>query len=74
LLIHIVLLIVDIGIRTKKEYRGRGYATDAAAKVIDVTLSLSKTPVWNVMEENYPSVSICNQLGFTKVNRSNCFC
>ncbi len=64
---------VDIGIRTKKQYRSRGYASDAAAKVIEATLSMSKVPVWNVMEDNYPSIAICKKLGFRKVNQEHYF-
>ena len=58
---------VNIGIRTKRGFRGRGYATDSAARVLDAVQDTHLIPVWNALDNNTASISICENMGFTKV-------
>ena len=65
---------VDIGVRTRCEYRGKGYATASAAMVLEALRPTGKTPVWNVTTDNGASIRICRKLGFRKVYEKSYLC
>ena len=53
-----------IGIETKEEYRGRGFATAAAAAFVDHCLAHRLTPYWDSWRSNTPSVAVAHKVGF----------
>jgi len=60
----------DIGVVTLKEWRGRGFATDAASIVAKRVQEAGQIPVWSTGEDNISSLRIAQKLGFTEVSRS----
>ncbi len=59
---------------SRSEYRGKGYATDSAAMVLQAVRPTKQTPVWHAMEDNGASISICEKLGFLKVHEKCYLC
>lgn len=62
-------LYVDIGVTTHEEMRNQGYATTAAALVIEEVRKRGRTPVWSCGAENEPSLHIARKLGFRETSR-----
>lgn len=62
-------LYVDIGVTTHEEMRNQGYATTAAAIVIEEVRKRGRTPVWSCGAENEPSLHIARKLGFRETSR-----
>jgi RimJ/RimL family protein N-acetyltransferase len=58
-----------IGIETKEEYRGRGFATATAAAFIDHCLAHGLTPYWDSWRGNAPSVAVAGKVGFRELLR-----
>lgn len=56
----------NISIITKKEYRGKGFATAAAKAFISHCLAHQGTPVWKADESNTASLRLAKTLGFEK--------
>ena len=56
-----------IGIETKEEYRGRGFATAAAAAFVDHCLARGLTPYWDSWRGNAPSVAVARKVGFREL-------
>ena len=57
--------ILEIGIETKQEHQGKGYAFTLASKLIDYCLDNNLTPVWACRLENTGSYLLAQKLGFT---------
>jgi RimJ/RimL family protein N-acetyltransferase len=62
-------LYVDIGVSTHEAFRNQGYATSAAALVIEEVRKRGRTPVWSCGAENVPSIRIADKLGFREISR-----
>lgn len=56
--------ILEIGIETEPEYRGRGFAVHTCAALIDYCLSHNYEPVWSCRYENTGSYNLAQKLGF----------
>jgi hypothetical protein len=54
----------EIGIETRAEYRGQGYALHAACKLIDQCIAQGLEPVWSCRKENRGSYFLAQALGF----------
>ncbi len=59
----------DIGVFTLEEWRGRGFATTAAAIVAKRVREAGQAPTWSAGEDNWASLRIAQKLGFTEVSR-----
>lgn len=59
----------DIGVATLEAFRGRGYATAAAALVAAEARRRGRTPVWSTGEDNWASQRVARKLGFREVGR-----
>jgi len=59
----------DIGVETLPAWRGRGFATAAAALVAQGVQQMGKMPVWSAGEGNAASLRIAQKLGFVEVLR-----
>ncbi len=59
--------VQEIGINTLPAYRGRGYATQAAAGMCQNILSGGKTPIWSAMAQNTTSIQVARKVGFTSL-------
>lgn len=59
----------EIGVHTLPAWRGRGFASAAAATVARYIQSLGLIPVWSCGENNAPSLRVAQKLGFTEVSR-----
>ena len=59
----------EIGVFTLEEWRGRGFATAAAAIVAQRVQEAGQTPMWSTGEDNAPSLRVAQKLGFTEVSR-----
>lgn len=57
-------LHADIGVATLEPFRGRGYATTAAALVASAIQASGRTPVWSCGEANHASLRVAAKLGF----------
>jgi len=57
--------MLEIGIETKVQYRGRGLAGVAAAAIIAQCLATGLEPVWSCRKENVTSLSLATRMGFT---------
>lgn len=62
-------LHADIGVSTLSAYRGRGYATAAAALVAREIQAIGRVPVWSCGETNHASLRVAAKLGFEPVLR-----
>ncbi len=54
---------------THETFRGQGYATAAAALVIEEVRKRGRTPVWSCGAHNEPSLAIARKLGFRETSR-----
>ena len=59
----------DIGVATDDRWRGRGFATAAAAIVARRVQETGRTPVWSCGEDNMASLRVARKLGFEEVSR-----
>ena len=59
----------DIGVATLEPFRGRGYASAAAALVARAIQASGRTPVWSCGETNHASLRVAAKLGFERVLR-----
>ena len=59
----------DIGVATLGGWRGRGFATAAAALVAERVQARGRTPVWSTGEDNVASQRVAQKLGFAEVGR-----
>jgi len=59
----------DIGAFTLEVWRGRGFATAAAAIVARRVKEAGQTPVWSTGEDNLASLRVAQKLGFTEVSQ-----
>jgi RimJ/RimL family protein N-acetyltransferase len=55
---------LEIGVETRAEYRGRGYALHAACALIDECIAQDLEPVWSCRKENKASYRLAQALGF----------
>ncbi len=55
----------ELGVHTKKEFRGRGYAKDAVAALTSEILAGGRKPVYVVGRKNLASIAVCEALGYT---------
>jgi GNAT superfamily N-acetyltransferase len=62
-------LYVDIGVTTHEDMRNQGYASAAAAIVIEEIRKRGRTPVWSCGARNEPSLRIAQKLGFRETSR-----
>ena len=56
----------EIGIVTRKEYRGRGYGTAAAVCAVQSILKGGKTPLWSTGADNAASRRLAEAAGFAE--------
>jgi RimJ/RimL family protein N-acetyltransferase len=59
----------DIGVATLQPFRGRGYASAAAALVARAIQATGRTPVWSCGETNQASLRTARKVGFEPVLR-----
>lgn len=59
----------DVGVATLEGWRGRGFATAAAALVAERVQTTGRTPVWSTGEDNFASQRVAKKLGFAEVAR-----
>jgi predicted GNAT family acetyltransferase len=59
----------DIGVATLDVWRGRGFASAAAALVAQQVQATGRTPVWSTGEDNVASQRVAEKLGFVEVGR-----
>lgn len=57
---------VEVGVITPEAYRGRGYATIAAAHLISKIEDQGFRPYWSCDQSNAGSVAVAKKLGFTE--------
>ena len=55
---------LEIGVETRAQYRGRGYALHAACALIDQCIALGLEPIWACRKENTGSYKLAQALGF----------
>ena len=55
---------IEIGVETKPEYRGEGFATIVCSALIDDCLEKDCLPVWSCHAGNIDSIRLANRLGF----------
>jgi RimJ/RimL family protein N-acetyltransferase len=55
---------VELGLATVPEYRNQGYATIVGGACIDYCLRSDKLPQWHTFEDNRPSITVAEKLGF----------
>ena len=58
-----------IGIETKEKYRGRGFATAAAAAFVDHCRARGLRPYWDSWRSNAPSIGVASKVGFRELLR-----
>jgi RimJ/RimL family protein N-acetyltransferase len=58
---------LEIGVETAPQYRGRGYARAACARMIHHCLENGLIPVWSCRTENEPSYQLAQKLGLEPV-------
>ena len=59
----------DIGVSTLEQWRGRGFATAAAAIVAQRVREAGQISVWRAREDNAVSLRVAEKLGFAEVSR-----
>lgn len=59
----------DIGVATLEGWRGRGFASAAAALVAGHVQATGRTPVWSTGEDNVASRRVAEKLGFVEVGQ-----
>jgi len=62
-------LYVDIGVTAHESVRNQGYATTAAAIVVEEIRKRGRTPVWSCGVRNGPSMRVAQKLGFRETSR-----
>lgn len=55
---------LEIGIETREEFRGKGYAFHACCALLEHCIENGVEPVWACKLENAPSVRLAQKLGF----------
>lgn len=55
---------LELGIETKAEFRGRGFAEEVCAALIDYCLERDLEPIWSCRLENTGSYRLAQKLGF----------
>jgi len=60
---------VDIGVMTHEDARNQGFATAAAALVVEQVRQQGRIPVWSCGASNGPSLRIAATLGFRETSR-----
>jgi GNAT superfamily N-acetyltransferase len=55
---------LEIGIETSEKYRGKGYAQNVCAALIQYCVANGLEPVWSCREENIASYQLAQKLGF----------
>lgn len=55
---------LELGIETKAEYQGKGYAQWVCSALIDFCLENSLVPVWSCRADNSGSIKLAEKLGF----------
>ena len=58
---------LELGIETRKEYRGRGFAKQICAALIDYCLEHGYEPIWSCSLENRGSYHLAMSLGFEPI-------
>lgn len=58
--------VVEIGINTLKEFRGKGYAKIAVAAMIKYLVQSGKTPLWSCAASNKASARLALAVGFAE--------
>lgn len=58
---------MEIGVETLPDYRGRGHAQRACARLISDCIQRGLTPVWSCRTENEGSFRLAERLGFVPV-------
>lgn len=59
----------ELGVYTRQEVRGRGYATAAASLVARAVQEGGRIPVWGAGAHNAASLRVAQKLGFEEVSR-----
>jgi len=59
----------EIGIKTRADYRGRGYSTAAASLVTADVQASGETAFWSTDQDNAASQRVAEKLGFREVSR-----
>jgi hypothetical protein len=59
----------EVGIKTREEYRGRGFSTAAASLVCAELQAAGKTVIWSTDQDNIASQRVAAKLGFREVSR-----
>jgi predicted GNAT family acetyltransferase len=59
----------EIGIKTRADYRGRGYSTAAASLVTADVQASGEIAFWSTDQDNAASQRVAEKLGFTEVSR-----
>lgn len=60
--------VIEIGIETNEQYRGKGYAVQICQTLIDYCLENHILPVWACRHENQGSYRLAKKLGFVPSN------
>jgi GNAT superfamily N-acetyltransferase len=59
----------EIGVYTREDHRGRGYATAAASLVAQAVQERGSIPLWGAGSHNVASLRVAQKLGFKEVSR-----
>lgn len=59
----------DVGVYTRKGYRGRGFASAAASLVAQAVQEGGRIPVWGAGAHNAASLRVAQKVGFREVSR-----
>lgn len=59
----------EVGIKTRKDFRGRGYSTAAASLICADIQAGGQTVVWSTDQDNAASQRVAAKLGFQEVSR-----
>lgn len=58
--------VQEIGINTLKEYRGKGFATEACLLAVEQCISQEYCPMWSTSSSNFASQKLAVAVGFKK--------
>lgn len=59
----------EVGIKTREDFRGRGYSTAAASLICAEVQASGQTIVWSTDQDNAASQRVAAKLGFREVSR-----
>jgi ribosomal protein S18 acetylase RimI-like enzyme len=59
----------EVGIKTREDFRGRGYSTAAASLICAEIQARGQTAVWSTDQDNIASQRVAAKLGFQEVSR-----